>query len=121
MRVLSRFGQRKGAVLLLAPPEIYDGASGYFLVVADFVNWAKEQGIEFTSLAELAEEAKAREAVQGIVDRVNEGLSRAEQIKKWAILSKQFTQEEEEVTPTMKVRRGTIEKKYADEIEKLYA
>lgn len=83
--------------------------------------WAKEQGIEFTDVTELAEDPKVLAAVQQIVDNVNTGLSHAEQVKKWTVLPRDFTQDAEEITPTLKVRRKTISEKYSDVIERMYA
>ncbi|MGH2813213.1 MAG: AMP-dependent synthetase/ligase [Actinomycetota bacterium] len=82
--------------------------------------WAKEQGIEFEDITELPENEQVKQAVQKILDEVNAGLSQPEQIKKWALLSRDFTQEAEEITPTLKVRRKTITEKYSDVIDKLY-
>jgi long-chain acyl-CoA synthetase len=82
--------------------------------------WAKEQGIEFSDITELTGDSRMHQAVQQIVDRVNESLSQPERIKRWALLPRDFTQEAEEITPTLKVRRKTITTKYKDTIERLY-
>ncbi len=63
----------------------------------------------------------AQEAVQRIVDDVNRNRSRYEQIKRFAIVPRDFSAEEGEVTPTMKLKRRIVEQHFADEIEKLYA
>jgi len=65
--------------------------------------------------------AEAEREMQGIVDRVNENLSRFEQIKRFTILPRDFTAEEGEVTPTLKLKRRVCEEHFADEIEALYA
>ena len=59
--------------------------------------------------------------VQQAVDEVNRELSRFEQIKRFAIVPRDFSAEEGEVTPTMKLKRKIVEQHFADEIEKLYA
>jgi long-chain acyl-CoA synthetase len=59
--------------------------------------------------------------VQLLVDEVNAGRSRFEQIKRFAILPRDFTQEAGEVTPTLKLRRRVCEEHFADEIARLYA
>ena len=59
--------------------------------------------------------------VQQIVDEVNSDLSRFEQIKRFAIVPREFSAEEGEVTPTLKLKRRVIEERFADEIENLYA
>jgi long-chain acyl-CoA synthetase len=62
-----------------------------------------------------------QELVQEIVDEVNRDRVRVEQIKRFAILPRDFSQEEGEVTPTLKLRRRVVHEHFADEIEKLYA
>jgi long-chain acyl-CoA synthetase len=59
--------------------------------------------------------------VQAEVDRVNGGLSRFEQIKRFAILPRDFSPEHGEVTPTLKLKRRVCEEHFAVEIERLYA
>jgi long-chain acyl-CoA synthetase len=61
-----------------------------------------------------------QQLVQEIVDEVNRDRMRTEQIKRFTILPREFTQEEGEVTPTLKLRRAVIHEHFADEIEKLY-
>ena len=59
--------------------------------------------------------------MQELVDDVNRDRTRVEQIKRFVILPRDFSQEEGEVTPTLKLRRRVIHEHFADEIEKLYA
>jgi long-chain acyl-CoA synthetase len=59
--------------------------------------------------------------VQQVVDDVNSELSRYEQVKRFAIVSREFSSEQGEVTPTLKLKRRVIEQRFADEIERLYA
>ena len=61
-----------------------------------------------------------QELVQEIVDTVNRDRVRVEQIKKFTILPRDFSQEEGEVTPTLKLRRRIVQEHFADEIEQLY-
>jgi long-chain acyl-CoA synthetase len=61
-----------------------------------------------------------RELVQEIVDEVNRDRVRVEQIKRFAILPRDFTQEDGEVTPTLKLRRKVVHEHFADEIADLY-
>jgi long-chain acyl-CoA synthetase len=58
--------------------------------------------------------------VQGAVDDANRELSRFEQIKRFAIVPREFSAEEGEVTPTLKLKRRVIEDRFAAEIEELY-
>jgi long-chain acyl-CoA synthetase len=62
-----------------------------------------------------------QELVQEIVDEVNRDRTRVEQIKRFVVLPRDFSQEEGEVTPSLKLRRRVIHEHFADEIERLYA
>ena len=83
--------------------------------------FAADKGISFRDPAELAEHPEVQHAVAGAVEGVNAEFSRAEQIKRWKVLPRDFLQEKEEITPTLKVRRRAIAEKYAAEIEAMYA
>jgi long-chain acyl-CoA synthetase len=63
---------------------------------------------------------QVRERVQRIVDEANGDLSRFEQIKRFAILPRDFSADEDEVTPTLKLKRRTCADHFAAEIEALY-
>ena len=62
-----------------------------------------------------------QELVQELVDEVNRDRVRVEQIKRFAILPREFSQEHGEVTPTLKLRRKVIVDHFAAEIERLYS
>jgi len=62
-----------------------------------------------------------RERMQAIVDGVNAELSRFEQIKRFVILPRDFTADEDEVTPTLKLKRRVVADHFAAEIERLYS
>jgi long-chain acyl-CoA synthetase len=69
-------------------------------------------------------ETDARDAqalVQEIVDEVNRDRVRVEQIKRFAILARDFSLEEGELTPTLKLRRKVVQEHFAAEIDQLYA
>jgi long-chain acyl-CoA synthetase len=59
--------------------------------------------------------------VQGIVDELNARRASYEQIKRFVVLPRDFSQEEGEVTPTLKLRRRQITDNFENEIEALYA
>jgi long-chain acyl-CoA synthetase len=65
--------------------------------------------------------AEAERQVQAIVDEVNRPLSRFEQIKRFTILPRDFSAEEGEVTPTLKLKRRVVGEHFAAQIETLYA
>jgi len=73
------------------------------------------------TLSEEAEREGAEEQMQEIVDDVNRDLSRYEQIKRFTILPRDFSAEEGEVTPTMKLKRRVCQEHFAAEIEGLYS
>jgi long-chain acyl-CoA synthetase len=62
-----------------------------------------------------------QQLAQQLVDDVNRDRTRVEQIKRFVVLPRDFSQEEGEVTPTLKLRRRVIHEHFADEIEQLYA
>jgi long-chain acyl-CoA synthetase len=72
------------------------------------------------AVAEGLSPRQAQERVQEIVDRVNAPLSRFEQIKRFAILPREFSAEEGEVTPTLKLKRRVCQEHFAAEIASLY-
>ena len=63
----------------------------------------------------------AEQLVRELVDRVNESRSPFEQIRRFAILPRDFSQAEGEITPTLKLRRRVCEEHFAAEIERLYS
>jgi long-chain acyl-CoA synthetase len=83
--------------------------------------FAAEHGLTSTDPAELSRDPVVEEAVAAAVESVNGQFSRAEGIKRWRILPRDFLMEAEEITPTLKVRRRAIVQKFAPDIDDLYA
>jgi long-chain acyl-CoA synthetase len=81
--------------------------------------WAKEQGIDGDAAAIAGHERTIKE-IEGAINEVNQALARVEGVKKFRILERDFLQEENEITPTMKVKRKQINEIYADVIEDMY-
>ena len=73
------------------------------------------------TLAEGAAPDQAEAEMQQVVDDVNRDLSRFEQIKRYTILPRDFTAEDGEVTPTLKLKRRVCQEHFAAEIEALYS
>jgi long-chain acyl-CoA synthetase len=71
--------------------------------------------------AQLAANADVREAIEAHLAKINEKFARVEQVKKIAILPHDLSQENGELTPTLKVKRAVVAQKHEPEIEKLYA
>jgi long-chain acyl-CoA synthetase len=91
------------------------------LITLDEPEVRKALGGNEAPLRELTADDHVRQLVQGIVDDVNRDRSRFEQIKRFAILPRDFSAEEDEITPTLKLRRRVVQEHFADEIEALYA
>ena len=82
--------------------------------------WAQEQAIQYTTYRSLAQNDRVRELVAREIGRVNERFARVENVRKFVILAKELDHDDGELTATMKVRRRTIEAKFAAEIETIY-
>ncbi len=82
---------------------------------------ATAQGWEFTDLADLAKRPEMHALVEAAVASANARLSRPEQVKKWTLLTNEWTAESSELTPTLKLKRRIVKTNYAAEIEAMYA
>ena len=83
--------------------------------------WAESRRIAFTHFRSLAEHPQVRALVEQEIARANQGLAPVAQIKRFHLLTKELDHDDGEVTATMKVRRASIYRAYAHEIETLYA
>jgi long-chain acyl-CoA synthetase len=81
--------------------------------------FAREHGIE-GDLAAICRHERTLMEVQAAVDDLNANLAKVEGIKKFRVLERDFLQEENEITPTLKVKRRSIHELYADAIEEMY-
>lgn len=89
-------------------------------------NWCQRESIAWTNLDEAVANPKVVEHYQSIVHQINPNFSHIEQIKKFKLVPKEWLPvhpdgAEAELTPTMKLKRRVIRKKYAEEINSLYA
>ncbi|MDQ4095361.1 MAG: AMP-binding protein, partial [Actinomycetota bacterium] len=82
-------------------------------------SWAKEHGID-GDIAEIAHHERTLKEIEGAIIEVNDSLAKVEGVKKFRVLERDFLQEENEITPTMKVKRKQIGEIYADVIEDMY-
>ncbi len=81
--------------------------------------WAQENG-EPADLAKLRELPAFRSAMKAVIDRTNEDLSVIEKIRKFTFADAPFTVENDQMTPTMKIRRPFIRAAYGEQLEALY-
>ena len=86
----------------------------------EIVPWARDHGIDDTSIPALAENAEVRALIQADLDIANAHYAQVEQVKKFFILEHDLSQETGELTPTMKVKRNVINEKYAARFDALY-
>ena len=84
------------------------------------VKYAQDNKIQFSTYKDLTQSLEIIKFIQGEVDKVNETLSRVEQVKKFTILPKKLYEEDGEVTPTMKVKRKYVNEAFGDLIEAMY-
>ena len=93
------------------------------LIVPNFEvldEWAATNGVNAPTTAELLAHPKVLALYQGLLDKVNADLPGFNQIKKFTLLNREFTLEEGELTPTMKVKRFAINRKYESVINRMY-
>jgi len=82
--------------------------------------WAAENALD-GDIAALSQDERVRELLQDTVDEANRERSRFEQVKRFTVLPRDFTMEDGEITPTLKLRRRAVQEHFADEIDALYA
>ncbi|HEX9500559.1 MAG TPA: long-chain fatty acid--CoA ligase, partial [Thermoanaerobaculia bacterium] len=81
---------------------------------------ASSMGISFKSRDELVGNDRVKAIFQTEIDRFNRNLDRQEKIRRFALLPRDFTIEADEITPSLKVKRKVIDKKYKNIIDELY-
>jgi long-chain acyl-CoA synthetase len=84
------------------------------------VKFAQDHKVQFSTYKDLTRHEDINKLIEGEIGAVNESLSRVEKVKKFTILPKKLYEEDGEVTPTMKVKRGFINKAFGDLIEAMY-
>ncbi len=83
--------------------------------------FAQDHDVPFGNYASLTRAPQVRSLIQAELDRVNRGFARVEQIRKFHLIETQLSAEDEELTPTMKLKRRLVEHKYAPQIDAMYA
>ncbi|WP_112470481.1 AMP-dependent synthetase/ligase [Streptomyces triticisoli] len=87
---------------------------------AAILEWAKENGLEGKSYAEVVAAPRTVEMVDGYVQRLNEGLQRWQTIKKFRLLPRDLDIEHGEITPSLKLKRPVVEREYKHLIDEMY-
>jgi long-chain acyl-CoA synthetase len=94
------------------------------LIVPSFAtlqDWMREKGIPFTTHEDAIHHPKVLELYRGLVERYNDFFNHVEQIKKFELLSREWTIDTGEMTPKMSLKRKVVMEKFKDAIERIYA
>lgn len=84
-------------------------------------NWCAENGIDYHSLEELAENERVVDLINQEVQRYNQSLASFESVKKIRIVPGEFSISNGELTPTLKIKRKVVIERYKDLIEEMYS
>nr|NLD40724.1 long-chain fatty acid--CoA ligase [Actinomycetales bacterium] len=82
--------------------------------------WLRNHGYEPLTVQQAATDERVLSAIDAAVTRANEPVSRAESIRKFTILTEDFTEENNLLTPSMKVKRNEVLKRFSDTVAELY-
>jgi long-chain acyl-CoA synthetase len=82
--------------------------------------FAQERNVPFTDFASLCRAKEVQDLIWLEIERVNKQLARVETIKKFRLIEQILTAEDEELTPTMKLKRSFVNRKYKDVIDDMY-
>ena len=82
--------------------------------------FAQERSVPFTDFTSLCRSKEVQDLIWSEIERVNKQLARVETIKTFRLIEQILTPEDEELTPTMKLKRSFVNRKYKDVIETMY-
>jgi long-chain acyl-CoA synthetase len=82
--------------------------------------FAQDHDVPFSNYASLTRAFEVQKLIEGEIERVNQQFARVEQVKKFRLIEKKLGAEDEELTPTMKLKRKLVSQKYAELIESMY-
>ena len=94
------------------------------LIVPDFDNlkeFAKSTGVQYVDIPDLLKKKEVIQLYEKEIVQIQKTLANYEKVRKFALMERAFTIEDGEMTPSLKIKRKVVEKKYADEIERMYA
>ena len=83
-------------------------------------NFAQTNAVPFTDYKSLCARPEIMQLIDDVINKANTNFSPVEQVKKFRLINVLLTPEDDEVTPTMKLKRSFVEKKYADLIDQMY-
>ncbi|HNW54594.1 MAG TPA: long-chain fatty acid--CoA ligase, partial [Bacteroidales bacterium] len=83
-------------------------------------NWCRVKEIPYSSDDEMIQNARIINRIENEIYEINQHFGRHEQIKKWELISQKWTYDSGELSPTLKLRRRFLNKKYAEIIEGMY-
>ncbi len=82
--------------------------------------WGTEQGIDVADLREFLKHDKVNQLIWQEIEEKQKSFARYESVKKFVLLAEPFNIEKDELTPSLKIKRNVVEKKYADIISRMY-
>jgi long-chain acyl-CoA synthetase len=94
------------------------------LVMIDYDNvakYAQDANVSFTDFSSLCRTREVQDLIWSEIEKVNEGFARVETIKRFRLIEHQLSAEDDELTPTMKLKRKFVNEKYKELIESMYA
>jgi len=83
--------------------------------------FAQENNVPFSDFKSLCATVEVQALIKSEIERINQSFSRAETLKKFRLIDKQLTVEDEELTASMKLKRNIVNEKYADLIDQMYS
>jgi len=93
------------------------------LIVPSFPNletYANEKGLQWDSREELIKLPEVKRLYDRVIEESMEGFAQFEKVKKYTLLAKEFTIEDDELTPSLKIRRNIVESRYTQLINRMY-
>jgi long-chain acyl-CoA synthetase len=88
---------------------------------SDLRSWCINKGINYTTNEEMIEHPDVKDKYKRIVDEFNKFFGDTEKVKRFLLMNHEWSIQSGELTPTLKLKRNVLIKKYEDQIEKLFA
>ncbi len=107
--------------ILLRGPHIFMGYLNHMIDYDNVAKHAQDNNVPFTDFASLCRAREVTDLIWSEIERVNQNFARVETIKKFRLIEQQLTAEDDEVTPTMKLKRKFVNEKYKGMIDGMYA